>query len=400
MILIVAGTVTAVLGEYVDSAVIFGVVIINAVVGYLQEAKAVQAIEALSRSMTSEATVIREGRRLRLPAAGLVPGDLVVLQAGDKVPADLRLSYSRDLHVDESALTGESVPVEKQVDALPEDAGLADRTNMAYASTLVTSGQGTGVVVATGDVTEVGKISGLIAAGRGAEDAPHAQDRPVQSGAPLRHHRPGRHHCRGGHPARRTGGGHVPGGRGAGRGSHPRRPACSRDHRPRHRGVADGPATGDHPQAARRGDAGGHHGHLLRQDGHAHREPDDRAEGRRRATRLRADGCGLRSARRTARLRGPGETGARVRGGPTRRVGGPAELLRAGLLCNDSSLYFEDGAWHISGDPTEAALLVAAIKAGLDRESLEHALPRLDTIPFESEHQFMATLHRDWRLPP
>ena len=70
-------------------------------------------------------------------------------------------------------------------------------------------------------------------------------------------------------------------------------------------------------------------------------------------------------------------------------------MLRAGLLCNDSSLYFEDGAWHISGDPTEAALLVAAIKAGLDRESLQHALPRLDTIPFESEHQFMATLHRD-----
>ena len=93
-----------------------------------------------------------------------MPGDLVVLQAGDKVPADLRLSYSRDLHVDESALTGESVPVEKQVDALPEEAGLADRTNMAYASTLATSGQGSGVVVATGDVTEVGKISGLIAA--------------------------------------------------------------------------------------------------------------------------------------------------------------------------------------------------------------------------------------------
>ena len=93
-----------------------------------------------------------------------MPGDLVVLQAGDKVPADLRLTYSRDLRVDESALTGESLPVEKQVDALPEDAALADRTNMAYASTLATSGQGTGVVVATGDATEVGKISGLIAA--------------------------------------------------------------------------------------------------------------------------------------------------------------------------------------------------------------------------------------------
>ena len=304
---------TAILGEYVDSAVIFGVVIINAVVGYLQEAKAVQAIEALSRSMTSEATVIRGGRRLRLPAGGLVPGDLVVLQAGDKVPADLRLSYSRDLHVDESALTGESVPVEKQVDALPEDAGLADRTNMAYASTLATSGQGTGVVVATGDVTEVGKISGLIAA---AEELKTPLTRKIAQfsrvllyviivlaviTAVV------------GILQRRTRSGHVLGSRGAGRGCHPRRPARSRDHRPRHRRVADGSAAGDHPPAARRGDPGGHHGHLLGQDGYAHREPDDRAEGRRRAAHLRADGCGLRSARRTARLRRPGETGARHR---------------------------------------------------------------------------------------
>ena len=113
LILLVSAIVTIFLDEWVDAIVIFGVVLLNAVIGYLQEAKAVAAIEALSRAMTAEATVIRAGDQLRLPAAEIVPGDLVLVQAGDKVPADLRLFRTRDLHVDESALTGESVPVEK-----------------------------------------------------------------------------------------------------------------------------------------------------------------------------------------------------------------------------------------------------------------------------------------------
>ena len=162
-ILIVAGTVTAFLQEWVDAGVIFGVVVINAIIGYLQEAKAVTAIDALSRSMTAEATVVRDGRRMRLSASELVPGDVVVLQAGDKIPADMRLTYSRDLRIDESTLTGESVPVEKQTQHLPDETPLADRTNMTYATTLATGGQGAGVVVTTGDATEVGRISHLIA---------------------------------------------------------------------------------------------------------------------------------------------------------------------------------------------------------------------------------------------
>ena len=113
-ILIAAGTITLILREWVDTAVIFGVVLVNAVVGYLQEAKAVQAIEALAKTMTTEATVLRGGHQVRVPAPELVPGDVVLLQAGDKVPADLRLFRSRDLQIDESALTGESVPVEKR----------------------------------------------------------------------------------------------------------------------------------------------------------------------------------------------------------------------------------------------------------------------------------------------
>lgn len=161
-ILIVAGIITAALGEGVDSAVIFGVVLVNAIVGYIQEAKAVGALEALAKSMITEAVVIRCGATRRIPAEELVPGDVVVLRSGDKVPADLRLVSVKDLRVDESALTGESVPVGKLTDLLPQDSVLGDRRNMAYASTMVTYGQAAGVVIGTGDCTEIGRISTMV----------------------------------------------------------------------------------------------------------------------------------------------------------------------------------------------------------------------------------------------
>ena len=163
-ILIVAGMVTAVLHEWVDSGVIFAVIILNAVIGFLQESKAIKAIEALARTMTAEATVLRSGEKRRIPSPEIVPGDVVLLQSGDKVPADLRLFQSRELQVDESVLTGESLSARKKTGTLPHDTVLADRLNMAYASTLVTFGQATGVVVGTGNHTEVGRISELIAA--------------------------------------------------------------------------------------------------------------------------------------------------------------------------------------------------------------------------------------------
>lgn len=163
-ILLIASVVTFVLKDIVDAAIIFGVVLVNVILGYIQESRAEKAIEALTRTMTMEATVVRDRKTFRIPAASLVPGDLVLLQSGDKVPADMRLIRTRDLQIAEAALTGESVPVTKQAQAaLDPDTTLADRVTMAYASTLVTYGQGAGIVVATGDRTEVGRISQLIA---------------------------------------------------------------------------------------------------------------------------------------------------------------------------------------------------------------------------------------------
>lgn len=161
-ILIAAGSITAFFQEWVDSGVIFGVVLVNAIIGFIQESKAIKAIEALARTLHIEATVMRNGRKLRIEAAEVVPGDIVLLQAGDRVPADMRLAVLRDLQVDESALTGESVPVQKNPEPLPAETVLADRKNMAYASTLVTYGQGTGVVSSIANATEVGRISELI----------------------------------------------------------------------------------------------------------------------------------------------------------------------------------------------------------------------------------------------
>lgn len=135
-ILLAAAVVTRILREGVDAGVIFGVVLVNAIIGFIQEAKAVKAIEALAQSLTTMATVIRGGVRRQIPVLELVHGDIVLLQSGDKLPADVRLFVSRELQVNESTLTGKTVPVQKQSGVLPHDTLLADRLNMAYSSTL------------------------------------------------------------------------------------------------------------------------------------------------------------------------------------------------------------------------------------------------------------------------
>ena len=378
IILIVAGAVTAALKEWVDAGVIFGVVVVNAIIGYLQEAKAVKAIEALSRSMTAEATVVRDGRRVRLAASELVPGDIVVLQAGDKIPADMRLTYSRDLRIDESTLTGESVSVEKRTEALPEGTPLADRVNMTYASTLATGGQGTGVVVTTGDATEVGRISHLIGEvhqlktpltrkidhfsrlllfvilglavltavvgvlrGEGVVDMFLAAVALAVGAIPE------------GLPA----------------------------------AVTITLAIGVSRMAKRRA--------IIR------KLPAVETLGS--TTVICSDKTGtLTENQMTVQRIATGDSVYAVTGTGYAPAGaivdgaGPAltEVLYAGALCNDSSLYDEAGHWRVQGDPTEGALLTSAAKGGLNREELDHQFPRIDTVPFESEHQYMATLHR------
>jgi Ca2+-transporting ATPase len=161
-ILLVAALGVGLLQEWVEMWAILAVVLINALIGFFQEFKAKRAIQSLSGSMETESTVIRDRERKKIPASDLVPGDIVLLQSGDRVPADLRLFSCRDLQVDEAALTGESLPVEKQTELLPAKTVLADRNNMVYSSTLVTYGTGSGVVVETGDKTEIGKINAMI----------------------------------------------------------------------------------------------------------------------------------------------------------------------------------------------------------------------------------------------
>ncbi|MFN5863903.1 MAG: HAD-IC family P-type ATPase, partial [Pseudanabaena sp.] len=161
-ILLIAGIVTLLLKDWVDAGVILGVMVINAVIGFIQESKAEDAIAALSKSVTTESTIIRDGQKIQVNSRELVIGDLVLLASGDKVPADLRLVTVRDLQVSESALTGESVPVQKTIEALNTDTVLADRLNMVYGSSLVTFGTAKGIVVAIANQTEIGRISQLI----------------------------------------------------------------------------------------------------------------------------------------------------------------------------------------------------------------------------------------------
>ncbi|MDF5871393.1 HAD-IC family P-type ATPase [Pseudomonas aeruginosa] len=157
-----ASLVTALLGFWVDSAVILLAVVVNALIGFVQEGKAANALDAIRDMLSLHALVLRDGQRQALDAERLVPGDVVLLASGDRVPADLRLFETKNFHVDESALTGESVPVEKGCVAVAIDALLGDRRCMAYSGTLVTSGQARGVVVATAGDTELGRIGTLL----------------------------------------------------------------------------------------------------------------------------------------------------------------------------------------------------------------------------------------------
>jgi cation-transporting P-type ATPase F len=386
-ILLVAGALTAWLKAPVDAAVIMGVVLLNAIIGYVQEARALAAIDALSQALHNEATVLRDGVRGRVDAAELVPGDVVFLEAGDRVPADLRLVRVREFAADESALTGESLPSEKRADDEPlaTDASLGDRVNMAYASTLVTRGNATAVVVGIGDATEIGKISHLLAT---AQPLATPLTRRIEhfsrillavilvvAGALFAI--------------------------GMARGE----PIL--DMLLAAVALAVSAIPEGLPAALTITLAIGV-GRMARRRAIVRRLPAVEALGSTTVIGSDKTGTLTQNAMTVQRVVAGGEhfevSGLGYapegdllhRGAPVRPDEHPvlAECLRAGVLCNDAVVRpDEEGRWRVTGDPTEGALVVSARKGGFDLEALSLDYPRVDAIPFESERQYMATLH-------
>jgi len=373
------------LGHYVDAAVILAVVTINAVVGFLQEDKAEKALGAIRGLISQTARPLRDGRRQILPVADLVPGDVVHIEAGDRVPADLRLIRSRGLLVDEAMLTGESVAAEKSEAAVPAEAVLGDRFGMAFSGTLVAAGQGVGVVVETGTKTQIGHISSLI---QGVETITtpllaqvnrfgrrftwiaigaaillflfaclvrgFAWDEALIAVVALAV-------------------GAVPEGL----------PAV----------MTITLAIGVQRMARRRA--------IIR------RLPAVETLGATSVICSDKTGTLTRNEMTVRRIVLPGGSltvggsgyvpqGAFAAGGgadPETALAAAADLLRCGLLCNDAHLLASGPSFTVDGDPMEGALVVLGMKAGLDPAALRAEWPRADEIPFDARHRYMAARH-------
>jgi magnesium-transporting ATPase (P-type) len=384
-ILLVSSVLTAFLGHWVDSGVILGVVVINAVIGFVQEGKAEKALNAIRRMLSLNAMVLRDGQRIQLAAEQLVPGDIVMLQSGDKVPADLRLLNCKNLRIEEAALTGESEAVEKSLDAVEVATAIGDRRCMAYSGTLVVYGQGSGVVVATGQQTEIGRISQMIAQvdklaspllrqmavfGRWLTLVVLSlatgiffygwlwQDYPLNEIFLA---------------------------------------AVS---------MAIAAIPEELPAIMTITLALGVQ-NMARRNAIVRRLPAVEALGA--VTVICTDKTGtLTRNEMTAQRVMTADDRWQVSGVGYAPQGGFSrdeeriqvadhpdlqELCRAGLLCNDAILHQRGDTWEIHGDPTEAALVTMAMKATLDPGRERETLPRIDVIPFEPEHRFMATLH-------
>ncbi len=386
-VLLAAVAVTAALGHYVDSGVILAVVLANTVIGFLQEGKAEAALEAIRNMLSLTAVVLRDGRRREIPAEELVPGDIVFLASGDKVPADLRLVEARSLRVEEAALTGESVAVEKDIAPVATDAPIGDRRSMVYSGTLVTYGQAKGLVVATGEATEIGRIGRLLA---GVEELATPLLRKMAvfarwlTGAILAS------------AAALFAFGVLARGFSAAEmftAAVGLAVAAIPEGLPAILTVTL--AIGVQRMAGRQA--------IIR------RLPAVETLGS--VTVICSDKTGtltknemtvqrVITAERVFEVDGAGYAphgGFRVDGTEVVPQDAPelADIARAALLCNDAVLHERDDGWKLEGDPTEGALLTLALKAGLDRHFENSSLPRVDAIPFESEHRFMATLHHD-----
>ncbi len=388
-LMLAAGAITAALGHFIDSAVLVSAVLVNAAIGFVQEGKAESALEAIRDLLSPHASVVRDGHRQTIDAAGLVPGDLVVLVSGDRVPADLRLVSARGVRADEAALTGESVATGKTTDPVDAAAPLGDRRGVLYSGTLLAAGSATGVVVATGRDTELGRIGTLLG---GIESAETPLQRQVARfgrwlgasiiglaaatfafGVLVR-----------GTPATdmfimvvALAASAIPEGL----------PAIMtitlalgvRRMARRHAIIRRLPAV--ETLGSVTVICSDKTGTLTRNEMTTQRVVTADAV-------YDVEGAGYEPA---GAIRSEGQAVDAARHGVLR------ETARAALLCNDAQLRLDeaDGQWRLDGDPTEGALVVLAMKAGLDVPGERETFARLDAIPFESEHRFMATLHRD-----
>ncbi|MBT3064949.1 MAG: cation-transporting P-type ATPase [Candidatus Thiodiazotropha sp.] len=384
-VLIIAGVVTALLQHWLDASVIFGVVIVNALIGHIQEGKAEDALKAIRLMLSPRAMVMRHGKQISIDAELLVMGDIVLLQSGDRVPADLRLVQLKGLQIQESALTGESMPVEKCTQPMARDLTLADRSNMAYSGTLVTHGKGVGVVVTTGAETEIGHISSLVAE---VEQVTTPLLRQMAQfgrwltggilvialftffyGVVLRDYSMTEMFLASVSLAVAA----IPEGL----------PAI----------MTITLAVGVQRMAQRNA--------IIR------RLPAVETLGSVKVictdktgtlTRNEMTVRSIATAHETYAVSGTGydSHGTILPAGDDLHSEEQSLLnvmMRGAVLCNDASLELHDDEWRVNGDPMEGALLIAGIKAGLDIEFVTKQYPRNDLIPFESEHRFMATLH-------
>ncbi|SFK41045.1 HAD-IC family P-type ATPase [Methylocapsa palsarum] len=382
-VLLGAGFVKMMLGLWVDASIILAVVFINSLLGFIQEGKAEKALDSIRDMLSAEARTLRDGEARMIASEQLVPGDIVLLESGDKVPADLRLIDVKNLRMEEAALTGESVPTDKSIEPASADATVGDRHGMAYSGTLVVSGRGTGVVVATGSETELGRINQMLASvnaletpllrqikkfgyvitavifvvgaivfayGRWVEGLPFVEIFQAVVGIAVSV---------------------IPEGL----------PAI----------ITITLAIGVQRMAQRNA--------IVR------RLPAVETLGS--VSRICSDKTGTLTlmemmvvsavtaeAAYTATGDGYAPEGKVLRDGEPAGKDPVLDLMgRVSLLCNDAELRQKEGVWKVEGDPTEGALYPFAAKLGLDRRAEQEAFPRLDLIPFESEHKFMATLH-------
>ncbi len=384
-VLLTAGFVKLMLSLWLDASIIFAVVILNSLLGFLQEGRAEKALDSIRNMLSSEARAIRGGETRLIPAEDLAPGDIVLLESGDKIPADLRLIDAKNLRTEEAALTGESVPAEKTTDPVSAKATVGDRENMAFSGTMVVSGRATGVVVATGSQTELGRINQMLAEVSALETPLLRQIKKFGYAITAVIAVVSVLLFSWGHWL-----GHmtfvelfqavvgiavslIPEGL----------PAL----------ITITLAIGVQRMAQRHA--------IIR------RLPAVETLGS--VSRICSDKTGtltlmemmvtsVVTAEKAYEVIGDGyapEGEVRQGGKPLgERPEALALMGRVSLLCNDAELFQDEGKWKVEGDPTEGALYPFATKLGMERAAEAAAAPRIDAIPFESEHKFMATLNR------